>query len=66
MLVVRYLFVTREGTKLPPAEVMALIDWHGPSPPLPEFVELWHRGQDSLSASLRAEVRAEVKADKAA
>jgi acyl-CoA thioesterase FadM len=54
VLVVRYLFVDREGKKLPPAEVMALIGWNGPSPPLPEFVELWHRGQDSLSAELRA------------
>ena len=54
VLVVRYLFVDRHGNKLPPRQVMELIGWNGPSPPLPEFVELWHRGQDSLSAELRA------------
>jgi acyl-CoA thioesterase FadM len=54
VLMVRYLFVDRSGAKLPPEQVMALIGWDRPSPPLPEFVELWHRGQDSLSAELRA------------
>jgi hypothetical protein len=54
VIVVRYLFMARDGTRLPPQEVMALIGWNAPSPPLPEFVELWHRGQDSLSTELRA------------
>jgi acyl-CoA thioesterase FadM len=54
VLLVRYLFVDRDGGKLPPAEVMALVGWSGPSPPLPEFAQLWHQGQDSLSAELRA------------
>ena len=54
VIVVRYLFVARDGSRPPPAEIMALIGWQAPSPPLPEFIELWHRGQDSLSAELRA------------
>lgn len=54
VVTVRYLFVARDGSRPTPAEVMALIGWKDPSPPLPEFVELWHRGQDSLSAELRA------------
>jgi acyl-CoA thioesterase FadM len=54
VIVVRYLFVARDGSRPAPAQIMALGGWNAPSPPLPEFIELWHRGQDSLSAELRA------------
>lgn len=52
-VVVRYLFVGRGRARPKPAEVLELVGWTQPSPPLPEWVELWHRAQDRLSAELK-------------
>lgn len=55
VLVVRYLFLGRDGSRPRPEEVLALVGWQQGSPPLPRWVELWDEGQERLSAELKRE-----------
>jgi acyl-CoA thioesterase FadM len=52
-VVVRYLWHGK-GRKHSPTEVLALIGFDEPSPPLPEWVLQWNASQDALTAGLRA------------
>ena len=54
VIVVRYLFRSREGQE-PPATVLALAGHTAPSPPLPDWVRDWHKAQNELTTSLKAE-----------
>ncbi|MGH8529418.1 MAG: thioesterase family protein [Nevskiales bacterium] len=52
-VLVRYLFRSRDGHGAP-AQVLALIGFTQPSPPLPAWVEGWHHAQNQLTASLKS------------
>lgn len=50
---VRYLFVAK-GPRPAPAEVLALVGHTEPSPPLPDWIQLWDDAQTRLTRSIRS------------
>jgi acyl-CoA thioesterase FadM len=54
IVVVRYLVINRNGPRPTPSDVLALAGWKQPSPPLPDWVENWSRGQDRLASEMHA------------